>query len=40
MFSLLTGTIVNLILDQILIFGYLSAPKMGMKGAAIATVVA
>lgn len=40
MFSLLTGTIVNLILDPILIFGYLGAPEMGMKGAAIATVVA
>ena len=39
MFSLLTGTIVNLILDPILIFGYLGAPEMGMKGAAIATVV-
>ena len=40
MFSLLTGTIVNLILDPILIFGFLGAPDMGMKGAAIATVVA
>lgn len=40
MFSLLTGTIVNLILDPVLIFGYFGAPALGMKGAAIATVVA
>ncbi len=40
MFSLLTGTIVNLILDPVLIFGYFGMPQMGMKGAAIATVIA
>lgn len=40
MFSLLTGTIVNLILDPILIFGYFGAPALGMAGAAIATVIA
>lgn len=39
-FSLLAGTIINLILDPILIFGYFGAPAMGMRGAAIATVLA
>ncbi len=40
MYSLLTGTLVNLILDPILIFGLFGVQAMGMRGAAIATVAA
>lgn len=36
---LLTGAITNTILDPILIFGFLSIPALGMRGAAIATVI-
>ncbi len=38
MFATVAGAIVNIVLDPIMIYGWLGVPQMGMKGAAIATV--
>lgn len=40
MASLLTGAIVNMVLDPVMIFGLLGCPAMGISGAAYATVIA
>lgn len=39
MISLIIGAILNIILDPIMIFGLFGCPAMGIRGAAIATVI-
>ncbi|MDO4622397.1 MAG: MATE family efflux transporter [Eubacteriales bacterium] len=39
MFATVSGAVVNIILDPVMIYGLLGCPKLGMTGAALATVL-
>lgn len=39
MFSIIIGAVINIALDPIFIYGYLGIPRLGLAGAAIATVI-